>query len=99
MKIARREVVLPDDNDLKAQLLDRKKVPNSQGKLAIERKVDMKKGNREGGPAQSPDRADAVLGAIFPLMNARSISTGPGQTWLEESRDEMGGADLPGASC
>lgn len=61
MKIVRREIVLPDDNDLRGQLLDRKKVFHSKGKLAIESKKDMK---ARGVP--SPDRADAVLGCMMP---------------------------------
>lgn len=61
MKIVRREIVLPDDNDLRGQLLDRKKVFHDKGKLAIESKKAMK---LRGVP--SPDRADAVLGAMMP---------------------------------
>lgn len=76
MAIAKREVVLPDDPDLKAQLLDRKKIFNAKGKLAIESKKDMANPNREGGPVTcSPDRADAVLGAISPLVRVASVST------------------------
>lgn len=74
MAIQRREYILPDDNDLRGQMLDRKKVPHAKGKLAIESKEDMKKSNREGGSAPSPDRADAVFGCMAPLINTQSVS-------------------------
>lgn len=104
MKIARREVILPDDNDLKAQMLNRKSVPNAKGKLAIECKEDMKKANREGGAAQSPDRADAVFGAMMPALALRSYSTGGDrpQTFQEQlaSYNDRGEDNqLPGAYC
>jgi hypothetical protein len=60
-QIARREIILPNDDDLLAQILDRKRVPNAQGKLAIESKPDMKKRG-----VHSPDRADAIFGAMTP---------------------------------
>jgi len=66
--IQRREVILPDDDDLRGQLLDRKRVPHNKGKLAIESKRDMRERN-----VPSPDRADAVLGAMSPLINHRSV--------------------------
>jgi len=66
--IQRREVILPDDDDLRGQLLDRKRVPHNKGKLAIESKRDMRLRN-----VPSPDRADAVLGAMSPLMQHRSV--------------------------
>jgi len=68
-KIAQREIILPDDNDLRAQILDRKRVPNAQGKLAIESKIDMK---RRG--VHSPDRADAVFGAMTPVRRFQSYN-------------------------
>jgi phage terminase large subunit len=70
-QIARREIILPDDDDLRAQLLDRKRVPHARGKLAVESKADMKK--RGVG---SPDRADAVLGAMAPVRMIKSVNIG-----------------------
>lgn len=102
MKIARREVILPDDGDLKAQMLNRKKVPNARGKLAIESKRDMKKPNREGGPAQSPDRADAVFGAMMPAIALRSFGTNRGSTWSEQLaqyNEQQLNEEIPGAYC
>ncbi|HEX3625157.1 MAG TPA: hypothetical protein VH280_07015 [Verrucomicrobiae bacterium] len=73
LKIARREIILPDDDDLRAQMLDRKRVPHFRGKLAVESKTDMKK--RGVG---SPDRADAVFGAMTPIRRIQSVSLGGG---------------------
>jgi hypothetical protein len=68
-KIARREIILPNDDELRAQMLDRKSVPNAQGKLAIESKTDMKKRG-----VSSPDRADAVFGAMTPTRRKQSYN-------------------------
>ena len=71
LQIARREVILPDDDDLRGQLLDRKRTFNARGKIAVESKQDMKS---RGVP--SPDRADAVLGSMTPLRRLDSINLG-----------------------
>ena len=68
-QIARREIILPNDDTLRAQMLDRKRVPNPRGKLAVESKSDMKK--RGVG---SPDRADAVFGAMTPVRQWQSVN-------------------------
>jgi len=68
-QIARREIILPDDDELRAQILDRKRVPNARGKLAVESKTDMKKRG-----VSSPDRADAVFGAMTPVRQIQSVN-------------------------
>jgi hypothetical protein len=68
-KIARREIILPNDDELRAQMLDRKRVPNARGKLAIEPKREMAKRN-----VGSPDRADAVFGAMTPVRMVKSVN-------------------------
>ena len=70
-KIAQREIILPNDDDLRAQMLNRKRVPNARGKLAVESKSDMK---RRG--VDSPDRADAVFGAMMPVRRVQSVNIG-----------------------
>ena len=60
-KIKACQVILPDDADLKAQILGRKARPNSSGQLEIEKKEDYKK--RCG---ESPDEADAFFGCLMP---------------------------------
>jgi hypothetical protein len=54
-KIVNRTVILPNDQDLKAQLLSRKQRLNSSGKLELESKEDMR-----GRGLPSPDIADAI---------------------------------------
>lgn len=56
-----RKIILPDDEILKEQLVNRKWKRSSDGKLLLESKEELK---RRGG--HSPDRADAVLGAMMP---------------------------------
>jgi hypothetical protein len=54
-KIEAAEVILPEDEDLTAQLTCRRTITNSKGKLGVESKDSM----RSRGLA-SPDRADAL---------------------------------------
>ena len=61
---------LPNDNELKLQLISRKQKIMTNGKLALESKEDMK---ARGIP--SPDRADAVLMAISdPVTTSGELS-------------------------
>jgi hypothetical protein len=53
------QVILPNDEKLKAQLTSRKARIDGRGKLGIEKKEDMIKRG-----IKSPDRADAVVGAL-----------------------------------
>ncbi len=65
MAITQRKFILPVDTDLYGQMLNRRLVPNNKGLLCIESKQAMRDPNREGGPVRgSPDRADAVFGAM-----------------------------------
>ncbi|MDE2020034.1 MAG: hypothetical protein KGJ13_06850 [Patescibacteria group bacterium] len=68
-KIERREIILPDDDDSRAQILDRKRIPHLKGKLAIESKRDMK-----ARGVTSPDRADAIFGVMMPLRRVESFN-------------------------
>jgi phage terminase large subunit len=54
------EVILPDDELLRSQLTTRRASLNSRGQVQLESKESLK---RRG--CLSPDRADAVLGALF----------------------------------
>lgn len=58
-KIERRQIILPDDRELVGQLTTRLGWPDSKGRLQLEPKQDMRKRG-----LRSPDRADAVLGAM-----------------------------------
>lgn len=68
-RIKRGEVILPDDPDLKAQLVGRKCRVNSSGELEVEKKEDYKK--RAG---ESPDEADAVVCSMMPPPQAKSFN-------------------------
>jgi hypothetical protein len=102
-QIGRREIVLPDDDELRAQILDRKRVSNAQGKLAIESKSDMKKRG-----VHSPDRADAVFGAMTPIRRVQSYNLVSGQyaggpwaaferEWQNFGEEPQRPYELPGA--
>lgn len=72
--LKRREFALPDDEELKGQLCGRRSKVNSRGQLALETKDEM----RRRGLA-SPDRADAVLGAMIcgPRQNRETAADDP----------------------
>ncbi|MFT5470271.1 MAG: phage terminase large subunit [Verrucomicrobiales bacterium] len=59
--IENREIILPHDDALIAQLSSRRAALNSKGQLQLESKSQMKSRG-----ISSPDRADAVLGAMIP---------------------------------
>jgi hypothetical protein len=59
-KIERREIVLPLDEKLVAQLTSRRKLYDSKGRERLESKADMR-----GRGLESPDLADAVIGAVM----------------------------------
>jgi hypothetical protein len=68
-QIRDKQVIMPEDGDLQGQVISRKLKYHSNGKIWAESKEDMKK---RGLP--SPDRADAVFGAMSPLpMGARNV--------------------------
>ncbi len=70
-----RKWLLPDDPDLKGQLVDRQVKPHSSGKRRVESKQDLfRRQARDGRPSRSPDRADALLGAMAPLPMIGAMS-------------------------
>ncbi len=74
-----RKVIIPDDADLKGQLVDRVGKAESSGKRWIESKVDLfRRQARDQRPQRSPDRADALLGALGKLPVLGSIQTSTG---------------------
>jgi hypothetical protein len=58
--IERRAVIIPHDEKLVAQLTSRRKLYDSRGREKLESKADL----RARG-VESPDRADALIGAII----------------------------------
>jgi len=57
-RVERRQVILPNDEKLVAQLTSRRKLYDSKGREKLESKADMRARGIE-----SPDRADALIGA------------------------------------
>lgn len=107
--IIKQRFILPDDPEFYGQALNRKIVPSNKGLLAIESKQAMKDPNRDGGAVnQSPDRADAVFGAMTPLIMTQSrnvmggdrtdIAPAKGSIWPERQETTVNtGEHLPGA--
>jgi phage terminase large subunit len=82
-----RRLILPDDPDLRNQLINRKRIGGSKGRLAIETKADMKE---RGVP--SPDRADAAVLAAMPKEGWSSGSVGQIQPMTIGAYQQIGGA-------
>jgi hypothetical protein len=75
--IRERRVLLPDDGDLKGQLVDRIAKAESSGRRWIESKEDLfRRQSRDQRPQRSPDRADAILGAIGRLPTLQTLNLG-----------------------
>jgi hypothetical protein len=64
--VEHRKIVLPEDEKLVAQLTGRQKLYDSKGRERLESKADMR-----GRGLESPDRADAIIGAIMLGIGAR----------------------------
>ena len=91
-QIERRQIILPDDRELVAQLTARRGWPDSKGRLQLESKADL----RARGIG-SPDRADAVLGAMMPAPAVGGftlVSTGGDRYWPGARLDRTRGRGL-----
>ena len=77
--IERQQMIIPNDEKLIAQLTSRRKLYDSRGRERLDSKADL----RARG-VESPDRADAIIGAII-LAQDRQVN------WAEarELRDEI----------
>jgi hypothetical protein len=58
--IERRQIIIPNDEKLIAQLTSRRKLYDSKGRERLESKADL-----AARGVESPDRADALIGAIM----------------------------------
>jgi phage terminase large subunit len=92
--IRKREWILEADEETKAQVINRKSGRDMKGLLTIESKEDMAKRGVE-----SPDRADALLGAMGPLPMSFNIGGSEEfqQNLLEQAHNQGGMNELPGA--
>lgn len=71
--IKERKWILCDDAELKGQLVDRQQRFESGGRRWVESKEDLfRRQSRDNRPQRSPDRADAVLGAMARLPHTGS---------------------------
>ena len=107
-KIKACDIILPQDDDLRGQILSRALKRNSAGKFQIQPKDEYCRGGRP-----SPDEADAVLGAMMPAYASKSMSmvgtqrdSAHRQSWLErgaDQRNRQGGSSnncvLPSEAC
>ncbi len=76
-KVKNRQVALPDDADLKGQMVDRIAKASSDGRRWLESKDDLfRRQGRDQRPQRSPDRADAVFGALadLPVLDMVSLT-------------------------
>jgi hypothetical protein len=81
LKIRNREVILPDDAVLRAQVTTRRKVFELNGKLGVEPKHKM----LEERGLESPDRADALFGAMAEMDTTNIIRHEP---WFNFQQQE-----------
>jgi hypothetical protein len=70
--IDRRQIIIPNDEKLIAQLTSRQKLYDSKGRERLEPKADLKS---RGG--DSPDRADALIGSIMMRLSADPFAFDP----------------------
>src|SRR5260370_30100638 len=70
--IERRMISIPNDEKLIAQLTSRQKLYDSKGRERLESKADLKS---HGG--ESPDRADALIGAIMMRLSSDPYAFDP----------------------
>ena len=98
--IRKGEWILPRDEDLKAQIITRKAGRVGTGKDAGKIQLEDKKVMARRGLV-SPDRADAVLGAMgpLPLVGSRPEALRELQEQMVEQAGEMGMLGLPGAQA
>ncbi|MDR1191278.1 MAG: hypothetical protein LBK60_06400 [Verrucomicrobiales bacterium] len=86
-KIQAKEVILPADDVLDAQLIGRQSFPSSDGRLQLEAKQDMRKNGMS-----SPDRADALVGVLTcfnPLTPKNVISGGMSPSAVTAGGEEI----------
>jgi len=81
--IERRQMIIPNDEKLIAQLTSRRKLYDSKGREKLESKADL----RSRG-VESPDRAEAIIGAII-LAQASQIDWKAALAFQKQIKDQM----------
>lgn len=100
------DMIIPDDDNFRAQCLSRRQRAGSGGKLQVEPKDEyMKRG------FDSPHEGDAVFGAMLPVRQSQRVNLVTHETsltqsqnergWIERAGEETGHSDtiLPAESC
>ena len=97
------DIIIPDDDNFRAQCLSRKQRAGAGGKLQVEPKDEyMKRG------FESPHEGDAIFGAMLPTRSTARVNlaypdltgTVDEREWRERGETERGGDGvLPGESC
>lgn len=78
--VKHRRIILCDDADLKGQMIDRQQEKRSDQRIKVERKDFLfRRQVREKRPQVSPDRAEAVFGAMGDLPSMGLVNLGGGQ--------------------
>jgi hypothetical protein len=70
--IERRQTIIPNDEKLIAQLTSRRKLYDSRGREKLESKADL-----ASCGVESPDRADALIGAVMMRLQADPYAFDP----------------------
>jgi hypothetical protein len=70
--IERRQIIIPNDEKLIAQLTSRRKLYDSKGRERLESKADL-----SARGVESPDRADALIGAVMMRLSADQFAFDP----------------------
>jgi hypothetical protein len=81
--IERRQIIIPNDEKLIAQLTSRRKQYDSKGREKLESKAEL----RSRG-VESPDRADATIGSII-LAQESQIDWKAALAFQKEIKDQM----------
>ncbi len=95
-KVAAREIIMPVDDVLDAQLISRQSFPASDGRLQLESKKDMRSND-----LPSPDRADAFVGVLtcFNPMTAKSYVPPDHSQGLSDVVEQVAGGALDGCDA
>ena len=101
-KIKACDMIIPNDEDFRSQILSRQLKRNSSGKFQIESKDDYC-----GRGFPSPDEADAVLGAMMPSARTERVNLLEPERqdwrdergWVERAQVETNDSCLPAEAC
>lgn len=91
--IEKKRVLIPDDAEMKVQMVDRQKRAAPDGRRWIESKKELfARQAKEKRPKRSPDRAEAILGALgeLPMTDSVSLMSGGHEPGPWDNDPDMG---------